>query len=152
MELRWASGGVISADGVEVARAERSWFRERAEVQIGPATWHYRSDGGWTRSRLVGELDGVVRMRATRSGAFSSRWTVDTGSGQVELASAGWFGSRLTVARAGAGAGAVIGEGRPAGSFSTRPRLTLGEPVSTQAACFLLWVVHVELSRRQASS
>ena len=109
-----------------------------------------RSDGSWTRSRLVGELDGVVRMRATRSGAFSSRWTVDTGSGQVELASAGWFGSRLTVARAGAGA--VIGEGRPAGSFSARPRLTLGEPVSTQAACFLLWVVNVELCRRQASS
>ena len=148
MELDWASGDVILADGVEVAQAERSWFRERAEVRIGPELWSYRTEGGWSRSILVGELDGVVGLRATRSGFFTSTWVVDAGADQLEIASAGWFGNRLAISRAGT----VIGEARSSGLFTTRTRIALSEPVSTQAGCFLLWVTHVELSRRQSSA
>src|SRR4051794_6456662 len=86
MELDWAGGDVVLADGVEVARAERSWFRERADVQIGPELWQFRSEGGWTRNHLVGELDGVVRLRATRSGFFTSTWAVDSGADQLQVA------------------------------------------------------------------
>ena len=148
MELDWASGDVIVADGVEVARAERSWWRERAEVQVGPELWGYRSEGGWTRSTLVGELDGAVRLRATRTGFFSSRWVVEGGPEPLEVATSGWWGTRLSISRAGG----VIGEARTSGFFTTRSRITLSEPVSTQVGCFLLWVAHVELNRRQSSA
>lgn len=148
MELDWASGDVILADGVEVARADRSWFRERAEVQVGPETWDYRSEGGWTRSTLVGELDGVVRFRATRTGFFSSRWTVEGGPDPLEVASSGFWGTRLSISRAGI----VVGDARASGFFTTRSRISLSEPVSMQAGCFLLWVAYVELSRRASSA
>jgi hypothetical protein len=148
MELDWASGDVVLADGVEVAHADRSWFRERAEVQIGAELWDYRSTGGWTRSTLVGELDGVVRFRATRTGFFTSRWAVEGGPEPLEVASSGWWTSRLSISRAGT----VIGEARTSGFFTTRSRIALSEPVSVQVGCFLLWVTHVELSRRASSA
>ena len=148
MELDWASGDVILADGVEVARAERSWFRTRAEVQIGPELWAYRSEGGWTRSTLVGELDGAVRLRATRTGFFTSTWTVDGDAEPISLSSGGWIGTRLTIRRDLR----TIGEARSSGIFTTRSRISLSEPVPTQVGCFLLWVAHVELSRRQSSA
>lgn len=148
MELDWASGDVILADGVEVAHADRSWFRERAEVQIGPELWGYRSTGGWTRGTLVGELDGVVRFQATRSGFFGSRWTVEGGPEPLEVATSGFWGTRLSISRAGT----VIGEARTSGFFTTRSQITLSEPVSIQVGCFLLWVTHVELSRQSSAS
>lgn len=148
MEFDWGRGDVIVVDGAEVARADRSWLRERAEVQIGPELWHYRAEGGWTRSRLVAELDGAVRFSAQRSGWFSSTWVVDAGGQQLELASAGFFGSRLVVKRHGM----PIGEAHRSGVFTTRTRIEVTERLDTALGCFLLWVAYVEYSRRQSSA
>ncbi|GAA1930196.1 hypothetical protein [Nocardioides hwasunensis] len=146
MELDWAKGDVILLDGQEVANAARSWFRERAEVQIGPELWQYRSEG-FGRGTLVAELDGVARFSARRSGFFTSTWTVDAGQ-PLELRQAGWFGSRLSLSRAGT----TIGEASTSGIFTTRPRLVLSEPVEARAGCFVLWVAYVEFTRRQSSA
>lgn len=148
MEFDWARGDVIVVDGTEVARAERSWLRERAEVQIGPELWHYRAEGGWTRSSLVAELDGIARFSARRSGVFSTTWTVDAPGQQLEVASAGFFGSRLVVRRAGT----PVGEVGRSGIFTSRTRLETTEDLDLRLGCFLLWVAHVELNRRQSSA
>ena len=142
MELDWASGDVILADGVEVARADRSWFRERAEVQIGSQLWEFRSNG-WGGSELTASLDGTVHFGARRSGFLSSTWTLDVGE-SLELKQAGWFGSRLTLSRAGS----PIGEAARTGMFTSRPRLGLVEPLETRVAVFVLWVAYVELNRQ----
>ena len=142
MELDWASGDVILADGVEVARAERSWFRERAEVQIGSQLWEFRSNG-WGGSELTASLDGTIHFGARRSGFFSSTWTLQVGE-PLELKQAGWFGSRLTLSRAGA----PIGEVTRSGLLTSRPQLGLVEALETRAAVFVLWVAYVELNRQ----
>ena len=144
MELDWASGDVILADGVKVARAERSWFRERAEVQIGSQLWEFRSNG-WGGSELTASLDGTVHFGARRSGFFSSTWTLHVGE-PLELKQAGWFGSRLTLSRAGS----PIGEVTRSGLFTSRPQLGLAESLETRVAVFVLWVAYVE-HNRQAS-
>ena len=146
MELDWASGDVILADGVEVARAERSWFRERAEVQVGTQLWEFRSNG-WGGSELVASLDGTAHFGARRSGFLSSTWTLDVGE-PLELKQAGWFGSRLTLSRGGT----PVGEATRTGMFTSRPRLVLGEPLETRVAVFVLWVAYVELNRQASSS
>lgn len=146
MHFDWGKGDVILVDGVEAARADRAWFRERAEVQIGPETWLYRADGSWRRTPLVAELDGFERMRAQSSGFFSPTWTVETGAGPLQLSHAGVFTSRLHVGRAGA----VIGEARRSGLFTTRAQLDLSEPVDLRVGCFLLWVAHIEFHRQQS--
>ena len=148
MDFDWARGDVIVVDGTEVAHAERSWLRERAEVQIGPELWHYRAEGGWTRSVLVAEVDGVTRFSARRSGLFTTTWTVDAAGDQLEVASAGFFGTRLVVRRAGT----VIGEVGRSGIFRTRTRLQTTVDVDVSLGCFLLWVAYVELNRRQSSA
>ena len=148
MDFDWARGDVIIVDGTEVAHAERSWLRERAEVQIGPELWHYRTRGGWTRSSLVAEVDGVTRFSARRSGVFSTTWTVDAAGEQLEVASAGFFGTRLVVRRGGA----PIGEVSRSGIFTTRTRLETTTDLAVPVGCFLLWVAHVELNRRQSSA
>ncbi|CUR58996.1 hypothetical protein NOCA1170007 [metagenome] len=148
MDFDWARGDVIVVDGTEVARAERSWLRERAEVQIGPELWHYRAEGGWTRSSLVAEVDGVARFTARRSSLFSTTWTVDAAGDQLEVASAGFFGTRLVVKRAGT----VIGEVSRSGIFTTRTRLETSTDLDVPLGCFLLWVAYVELNRRQSSA
>lgn len=148
MQFDWGKGDVILVDGVEAARADRAWFRERAEVQVGPELWLYRAHGSWRRTPLVAELDGFERMRAQSSGFFSPTWTVETGAGSLQLAHAGIFTSRLQVRRAGT----VIGEATRSGFFTTRARLDLSEPVDLRVGCFLLWVAHIEFTRRQASS
>jgi len=147
MELDWASGDVILADGVEVARAERSWFRERAEVQIGPELWTYRAAGGWTWSNLVAEIDGVERLHAQRSGFFVNRWAVTGGEQPYEVATSGFWGARLAISRAGV----QVGEARTSGIFTARSRIALTEPVTPQVGCFLLWVSYVEFTRRANS-
>ena len=144
MELDWASGDVILADGVEVAHADRSWFRERAEVQIGPERWLYRATSGWTWSSLVAELDGVERLQAQRSGFFTNRWAVTGGPEPYEVATTGFWGTRLAVSRAGT----QVGEARTSGIFTARSRISLSEPVTPQVGCFLLWVSYVEFTRR----
>ena len=144
MELDWARGDVIVADGVEVARAERSWFRERAEVQIGPELWLYRATGGWTWSSLVAEVDGVERLHAQRSGFFANRWTITGGPETYEITTSGFWGARLAISRAGS----QVGEARTSGFFTTRSRIELTEPVTPQVGCFLLWVSFVEFTRR----
>src|SRR6476469_3737797 len=144
MELDWASGDVILADGVEVARAERSWFRERAEVQIGPELWEFTSNG-WLGSELTASLDGTTYFGARRSGFLSSTWTLDVGE-PLELKQAGWFASRLVVSRAGS----PIGEVSRTGLFTSRPRLELVEPLETRAAVFVLWIAYVELNRQSS--
>ena len=144
MEIDWAKGDVILVDGMEVAHASRAWWRERAEVQIGPELWHYRSEH---RGTLVAELDGVVRFTARRSGVFSSTWSVDVGD-QLQMRQASWFRTRLAITRAGA----PVGEASSSGIFTTRPRMTVDLHVDTRAACFLLWVAHIEFNREQASN
>lgn len=148
MEFDWARGDVIVVDGTEVARADRSWFRERADVQIGPELWHYRAEGGWTRSRLVAELDGVTRLTAQRSGFFASTWAVEVAGQQLELSPAGFFGLRLVVRRAGV----QIGEAHRSGVLTTRTRIEVTEPLDVPTGCFLLWVAYVEYNRRASSS
>ncbi|MCF6377606.1 hypothetical protein L2K70_08320 [Nocardioides KLBMP 9356] len=148
MELDWAKGNVILADGVEVARAERSWFRERAEVQIGPEAWLYRATSGWTWSSLVAELDGVERLQARRSGFFTNRWAVTGGPEPYEVTNSGFWGTRLAISRRGT----QVGEARMSGVFTTRSRIELTEPVTPQVGCFLLWVSHVEFTRRAHSN
>lgn len=148
MQFDWAGGDVILVDGVEVAHAERAWLRERAEVQIGPERWVYRSNGAWIRTPLVAELDGVVRFRATTAGFFSVTWTLEGGPEALELSHAGIFTSRLHVRRRGE----VIGEASRSGLFTTRARLDLVEPIDLRAGCFLLWVAHVEFNRKQSGA
>ena len=142
MELDWAGGNVILADGVEVARAERSWFRERAEVQIGPELWQFRAEG-WGSGSLLADLDGPTHYAARRSGFFTSKWALDLGH-PLELTQAGLFSTRLALTRGGT----QIGEVTRSGMFTSRPRLTLTEPLDTRAGCFVLWVAHVELNRQ----
>lgn len=147
MHFDWGRGDVILLDGLEVARADRAWLRERAEVQIGPELWHYRAGGSWGRSPLVAELDGVERFRATPSGFFSTTWAVDGGAAPLRLATAGLFTSRLTVTRGDT----PIGEATRSGFFATRARLELSEPIDPRVGCFLLWVAYVEFRRRQSA-
>ncbi len=148
MQFDWAGGDVIVVDGTEVASADRAWFRERAEVQIGPERWLYRANGSWLRTPLVAELDGVERFRADPSGVLSVTWTVECGSDPLQLTHAGIFTSRLHVTRAGT----VIGEATRSGLFTTRARLDLSEAVDLRVGCFLLWVAHVEFNRNQSGS
>ncbi len=145
MEIDWARGNTVLVDGMEVAHADREWFRERATVQIGPELWDYRS-AGWARGTLVADLDGTTRFTARRSGLLVSRWTIDVGD-QLELSPAGIFTTRLRLARGGT----PIGEASRSGLFTTRPRLTLTESLDISAACFVLWVAFVELNRRASS-
>lgn len=142
MEFDWGKGDVIVADGVEVGQASRSWFRERAEVQIGSELWDYRSHG-WFGSELTASLDGVTRFVARRSGFFASTWTIDAGE-QLQLRPRGLFSTRLTLSRAGA----PIGEVTRSGLLTSRPRLTVREPLDPRLGCFVLWVAHVELNRQ----
>ncbi|SED04630.1 hypothetical protein SAMN04489844_3552 [Nocardioides exalbidus] len=144
MEYDWARGDVIQADGVEVARASRSWFRERAEVEIGPEVWEFRSNG-WGGSELTASLAGTVHYGARRSGFLTSRWTISVGD-ELDLRTAGLFSSRLTLSRAGT----PIGEVTRSGIFTGRPRLTVSEPLDTRAGCFVLWVSYVELNRQSS--
>ncbi len=113
-------------------------------MQIGPELWHFGSEG-WSAGTLLAELDGTTRFTARRSGFFTSTWTIDVGH-QLELAQAGFFSSRLTVSRGGA----PIGEAARSGIFTSRPRLTLTEPLDVTAGCFVLWVAYVELNRRSS--
>lgn len=142
MDLDWASGDIILADGAEVARAERSWFRERAEVQIGPQLWEFRSNG-WGGSDLTASLDGTIHFGARRSGFLSSTWALDVGE-PLELKQAGWFASRLVLSRAGS----PIGAASRTGLFTSRPRLELAEPLEIRVAVFVLWIAYVELNRQ----
>ena len=142
MEFDWGKGDVIHVDGVEVARAGRSWFRERAEVQIGPELWEFRATG-WSGSELSASLDGVPHFVARRSGIFTSTWTIDAGE-PFELRQAGLFSSRLALSRGGT----PIGEVARSGLLTSRPRLQLAEPVDTRLGCFVLWVAYVELNRQ----
>jgi hypothetical protein len=144
MEIDWGKGDVILVDGRETAHADRSWLRERAEVQIGPELWEFRSSG-WGGSDLTASLDGTVHYGASRSGFLSSRWTVSVGE-ELELRSAGWFSSRLTLSRAGS----PIGEVSRSGLFTSRPRLTLADALDVRAGCFVLWVAYVELNRQSS--
>lgn len=146
MELDWARGNAILGDGVEVARANREWLRERAVVQIGPELWTFRAQG-WGSRTLVAELDGTTRFTARRSGFLASRWTIDVGH-QLELTQAGFFTTRLQVSRNGT----PIGEATRSGIFTTRPRLRLAEALDLRAGCFVLWVAYVELNRRSSDA
>ncbi len=146
MELDWARGDTILADGVEVAHADRAWLRERAELQVGPDLWHFRSEG-WGRGTLLGERDGTTRFTARRSGFLASRWTIDVGT-QLVLTQAGLFSSRLKVSRGGS----TIGEVTRSGLFSNRPRLSLTDDLDTSAGCFVLWVAYVELNRQSSNA
>ncbi len=144
MEIDWARGNIVIVDGREVARAERSWLRERAEVQIGSQSWLFRSDG-WAGSTLRAELDGVTHFAARRSGFLTSRWTFDVGE-QLTLAQTGWFGTRLTLSRGSS----VIGQCVRSGLVTSRPRLELVEDLEVRIACFVLWVAYVELNRQSS--
>lgn len=146
MDLDWARGNAIVVDGVEVAHANREWLRERAVVQIGPELWTFRAEG-WGRGTLLAELDEKSRFTARRSGFLASKWTIDVGE-QLELTQAGFFTSRLKVSRSGT----AIGEVTRSGIFTSRPRLTLAEPLDVRAGCFVLWVAYVELNRRSSES
>ncbi len=148
MQVDWARGDVIVVDGVEVAHADRAWFRERAEVQIGAESWVYRTQGSLWRSQLVAELDGVERFRARSSGVFSVTWIVEAGPETLQLKHAGIFTSRLVVTRAGT----VIGQATRSGMLTSRARLALSEPVDLRVGCFLLWVAHVDFNRKQAGA
>jgi hypothetical protein len=140
MEYDWARGDVIQADGVEVAHASRSWFRDRAEVQVGPELWAYRAQG-WGGGTVVAELDGLTRYSARRSGFFTATWTIDGG---LQLAQASWFGSRLALSRGGT----PIGTCERSGFFNGRPRLVLTEQVDVRLACFVLWLAYREFNRQ----
>lgn len=145
MEFDWAKGDVIVVDGVEVARAERSWLRERAQVQIGPELWEFRANG-WSGSELSASLDGVPHYVARRSGFFSSTWTIDAAE-RLRLRQGGFFSTRLTLSRDGA----PIGEVTRSGVFTSRPRLTVAEPLDPRLGCFVLWVAYVELNRQSSN-
>lgn len=148
MRVDWDRGNVILVDGQEVARADRSWLRERAEVQVGTDLWLFRAEGIWGRPPLVAELDGVARMGARASGFLTTTWAVDAGAGSLEVAQAGMFSSRLLVVRGGA----RIGEIGRSGFFTNRPQMDLTEAVDVPVACFLLWLAFVEFNRRQSQA
>jgi hypothetical protein len=85
----------------------------------------------------------VTRFVARRSGFFTSTWTIDAGE-QLQLRPRGVFSTRLTLSRAGA----PIGEVSRSGLLTTRPRLTVQEPLDPRPGCFVLWVAYVELNRQ----
>jgi hypothetical protein len=144
VEFDWGKGDVIVVDGTEVGHASRSWLRERAEVQIGPELWDYRSTG-WSSSELTASLDRATHFVARRSGFLTSTWTIDAAE-RMQLRHGGFFSTRLVLSRDGA----PLGEVTRSGLFTTRPRLTVGEPMDPRLGCFLLWVAHVELSRQSS--
>lgn len=146
MEFTWARGDVILGDGNEVARANRSWWGERADLQIGAESWLFHASGSWWGQRLlVAERDGVEWYRATPSGVFSRTWTIDAGPYHLQMSRPHLFTSRLDIVRAGAPIGSV----RKSGVFSTRPLLAMAEPIDPRVGCFLLWVAFIEFARSQ---
>ncbi|RYB91872.1 hypothetical protein EUA93_17235 [Nocardioides oleivorans] len=144
MEYDWARGDVIQADGVEVAQATRSWFRDQAEVRIGHEVWTYRAQG-WGRGTVVADADGAPRFTARRSGLFTARWTLDVGS-ELALVQAGWASSRLDLVRGGTS----IASCWRSGLFNGRPRLELTQELDVPVVCFVLWLAYREYNRQSS--
>lgn len=146
MECAWAKGDLILVDGREVARARRSLWSERADVQIGPEFWIFRADGSWLGRRpLIAECNGVGWFRATPSGLFSTTWSVTAGQDHFQMSRRGLFSSTLDVRRPEG----VVGYARRSGLVSTRPVLHLSQQIDPRAACFLLWVAFIDFRRSQ---
>jgi hypothetical protein len=149
MEYGWERGDVIVADGVEVASAERSWLRERAEVRVGDERWIFEAAGGWLgRRRLVGLRDGSEQMAAEPSGFWQTAWAITAGDAQLVLSPAGVFTNRMVLRQAGIEVGSV----RASHLFTNRPELTSTVPLPPATAAFVLWVAFVELARRSRSA
>jgi hypothetical protein len=147
MEYGWGRGDVIVADGVEVARADRSWLRERAEVRVGAEQWTFEATGSWlTRRRLVGLLDGAELMAAEPRGFWQTSWEITAAGEELSLSPAGVLTSRMVLTRSGAEVGSV----RASHLLTHRPELTSTVSLAPAVAAFVLWVAFVELTRRSA--
>lgn len=143
MEYDWESGDLIMAGDREIARADRSWFRERADVQIGPDLWTFRTDGGFFSQSLLAELNGEERLRASPGGMWAKVWTVSTMAGAIELKTKGLLGTKISVLRDGQ----EIGEVSTSGFFTNRPSLIIDFDLPDVEAVFILWVAYVEFNR-----
>lgn len=149
MEYGWGRGDVILADGVEVATADRSWLRERAEVRVGEAQWTFEATGSWlSRRRLVGRVDGTELMAAEPRGFWQTGWEIAAEGEQLSLSPAGIFTNRMVLRRAGVEVGSV----RASHLFTNRPELTSSVELTPAVAAFVLWVAFVELTRRSAAA
>lgn len=139
--FEWNSGGALVANGGVIARAARSWWRERAEVTVGGQGLTFRSPWG----ALVAETaEGTEVCRAERGSFFSEeKWDISGTGGRYGFNSGGFFTSRMLVERDGY----EIGEILPDRWLTDRPQMELTVDIPDVDAAFLLWVAYVVRQR-----
>ena len=144
MHYVWGKGDVILAGDQPIASADRSWWREHAEVSIGGAEWLFRAEGG----DRVGESQGQPRIRARRRSMWIHRYDVETAHASYTLGQKNVWSSRLVLTRHGA----EIGEARRSSLWANRPELTTTLDVPAEDAVFLLWLAYIIAARDDSSA
>lgn len=145
MHVEWESGGRITADGRPIAQVDRSFWGERAEVDIEGEHWVF----GKVFGGLVAELDGQERMRADKSGFFSSTHEVRTSGGHtITLEKSGFFGRGYRIVAPHG----VVAEVESASMWMTRPSADFPDDTPAADAVFVLWAVYILMQRQQAAA
>ncbi|MBF4160962.1 hypothetical protein [Nocardioides acrostichi] len=147
MRYEWQSDGTITRDGTIVARAEKSFWRERATLSVEGRDYEVSSHG-FTGGTIEVTLAGAVHRTLVRQGWSVSRWTVTGGPVELTVAPAGWLTQRMTVSDTTQ----TIGELATSSFFSRRPVFDVvvgpeSEPPVLDVVV-LLWLDSVVLRRR----
>jgi hypothetical protein len=129
-----------------MAQIDMSWFRERAEVEIGDQTYSVHRES-IVQGTFVLQSRGQVLARAQKVSAFSRAFDIDCAGQQLELKAVSIWTRQFGLFRNGR----QIGRIGPRGWLGRSAVIDLPGDISVPVQVFLFWLVLV-LWRRAASS
>lgn len=145
MHVEWESDGSITADGRVIARVDKSFWRERAELDLDGEQWLFRSSWG----EFVAEVGGRPGYVASKQGFFSNAWAVEGASdATLQIKKGGLFSTGYDILVHGQ----VVTRVKGASFWTNRPQADFPSDVPVAEAVFVLWVCYLLMKRDSSSS
>jgi hypothetical protein len=137
----------VLRSGAVVATLRASNWKEQATADIGDQEWVYVKQQRELVGRWAVDPEGTARLRARSVSAWKGGWDVDLEGARVEARTTSWWRTshRYLVD------GAPVAEGGTAGSWGSRPTLSVVGELPLHHQVFLLWLELV-VGRRAAAA
>ena len=134
-------------DGVVVATARASHWKEAATAVVDDREWDFRKQRGELTARRTLDPEDAVRFRARQTSWWRGTWAVDLEGTAVEVEKVSAWGS----AHRYTSEGREIGCSGSTGGWSPRPTLDVSGALGLDQQVFLLWLEIVVSRRNQAA-